>query len=68
MFYEIENLILGNIVQDPKKYFEHSQMFNPLMFEQNYRTKEKYQHTFSKLMFYTYHDAKRVPSRVTRTL
>ena len=33
MFYEIENLILGNIVQDPKKYFEHSQMFNPLMFE-----------------------------------
>ena len=33
MFYEIENMILGNIVQDPKKYFEHAQMFNPLMFE-----------------------------------
>jgi len=33
MFYEIENMILGNIVQDSKKYFEHAQMFNPLMFE-----------------------------------
>ena len=33
MFYEIENMILGNIVQDSQKYYEHAQVFNPLMFE-----------------------------------
>tara|TARA_R110000796_G_scaffold72775_5_gene164161 strand:+ start:4029 stop:5321 length:1293 start_codon:yes stop_codon:yes gene_type:complete len=33
MFYEVENMILGNIVQDSKRYFEHAQTFNSLMFE-----------------------------------